>query len=84
MRGRRRWERFFCLQGRERSLVLAGCGIHGDVPITHSIQGLGREGLWPLGLEQAEGLRLGLVTAAFQEQLPILLPKEWLRCGFSG
>lgn len=26
-----------------------------------------------------EGLGLGLVTAAFQEQLPILLPKEWFK-----
>lgn len=81
-------------QRRERSLVLAGCsrggGICGDIAITHSIHSrLGKGGTVATGSGASrEGLGLGLVTAAFQEQLPILLLKEWFRClpsrGFSG
>lgn len=65
-------------------------GIRGDIPITHSIQArIGKGGTVATGSGASrEGLRLGLVTAAFQEQLPILLLKEWFKClpsrGFSG
>lgn len=60
-----------------------------DFPITHSIQashgslpgkgvtvaaGSGADGGF-----SGEGLGPGLVTAGFQEQLPILLPKEWFK-----
>lgn len=60
-----------------------------DFPVTHSIQASHRSppgkgvtvaaGSGADGGFSGEGLRLGLVTAAFQEQLPILLPKEWFK-----
>lgn len=60
-----------------------------DFPVTHSIQASHRSppgkgvtvaaGSGADGGFSGEGLRLGLVTAAFQEQLPILLLKEWFK-----